>query len=262
MVKRLVALGCFVIASASTCLYQASASGQPNPYHSPTATLVLASPPAQFGAVAIPRAVQLRVPFTTQAPMGDWPASQHTCEEASLLMVDRFLNGDHSGRLIDPRTAARAINEITMWKPAVDLTPQQLGETAQLYMGWAYTIQPATRLAMEQQLALGRPLIIGVRTHGLGNPSYPGYFTHFEQPGWSVSHYLVVVGYDALGNFIVNDPGITLGHGYRITFDQLMHAVDDLDHAYPTLDAGRVFLVLAPEPKKFLTGIASYQTYS
>lgn len=247
--KRLGALGCFVIASASACLYQASASEQRDSYPPPTPPPVLASPPAQFGAVAVPRTVQLPVPFTSQAPLGDWPASQHTCEEASLLMVDRFLNGDHSGRLIDPRTATRAINEITMWKPAVDLTPQQLGEMAQLHMGWAYTIQPATRLAMEQQLALGRPLIIGVRTHGLGNPSYPGYFTHYEQPGWSVSHYLVVVGYDSSGRFVVNDPGITTGHGYHITFDQLMHAIDDLDHAYPQLNAGRVFLVLARDPK-------------
>jgi hypothetical protein len=161
-------------------------------------------------------------------------------------MVVDYLLGDRSGRPIDPLTADRAIRQITMWKPAVDLTPQQLGEVAQEHMGWTYTIQPAERQPMERQLALGRPLIVGVRTHGLGNPNYPGYFTHYEQPGWSVSHYLVVVGYDSSGKFIVNDPGITLGHGYHITFDQLMHAVDDLDRAYPSLDAGRVFLVVAP----------------
>jgi hypothetical protein len=160
-------------------------------------------------------------------------------------MVDDYLLGDRSGRLIDPLLADRAIRQITVWKPAVDLTPQQLGEVAQEHMGWTYTVQPAAPLAMEQQLALGRPLIVGVRTHGLGNPTYPGYFTHHEQPGWSVSHYLVVVGYDSSGRFILNDPGITLGHGYRITFDQLMRAIDDLDHAYPNLDAGRVFLTLS-----------------
>jgi hypothetical protein len=188
----------------------------------------------------------LGVPFTTQAPLGDWSARQHTCEEASLLMVDRYLHGDYSGRLIDPLTAEHGINQITLWKPALDLTPQRLGDMAKQRMGWAYSIEPAERTSMRQQLALGRPLIIGVRTHGLGNPSYPGYFTHFEQPGWSVSHYLVVVGYDSSGRFILNDPGITAGQGYRITFDQLMHAIDDLDHAYPNLNAGRVFLVLSP----------------
>src|SRR5438132_709839 len=108
---------------------------------------------------------------------------------------------------------------------------------------------PATALEMKQQLALGRPLIVGVRTHGLGNPNYPGYRTHYEQPGWSVSHYLVVVGYDQSGSFILNDPGITKGHGYHIRYEQLMHAIEDLDQAYPSLNAGRVFLVLAPSSK-------------
>jgi Peptidase_C39 like family len=248
-VKLLVAITLFAVIATSACIYQASASGQPALNVAPTPIPVGSTKQTDSGPIRLPRAVVLRVPFTSQAPLGDWPARQHTCEEASLLMVDRYLRGDRSGRLIDPLTADHAIREITLWKPAVDLTPQQLGEMAQLHMGWAYTIQPATGLAMEQQLALGRPLIVGVRTHGLGNPSYPGYFTHYDQPGWSVSHYLVVVGYDATGNFIVNDPGITLGHGYRITYDQLMHAIDDLDRAYPTLDAGRVFLVLAPDPK-------------
>lgn len=242
--KTIVALSLFAVTATSACLYQVSASTQHDLY-GVAASIPVSSPAlAQPRPVALPRAVALRVPFTSQAPLGDWPARQHTCEEASLLMVDRYLRGDQSGRLIDPLTADHAIRQITMWKPAVDLTPQQLGEMAQLHMGWSYSIQPAERVAMEQQLALGRPLIIGVRTHGLGNPSYPGYFTNYEQPGWSVSHYLVVVGYDSSGKFIVNDPGITAGHGYHITFDQLMHAIDDLDHAYPSLNAGRVFLVL------------------
>ncbi len=154
--------------------------------------------------------------------------------------------GDHSGALIDPRTADAAINQVTAWKPAVDLTSRQVGEVAAKYLGWAYEVLPAEQLTMQQQLALGRPLIVGVRTHGLGNPEYPGYRSHYEQPGWSVSHYLVVVGYDQSGSFVLNDPGITRGHGYHITYNQLIHAIDDLDQAYPNLNSGRVFLVLAP----------------
>ena len=110
----------------------------------------------------------------------------------------------------------------------------QVGQVAQKYMGWAYKILPSDRLNMKQQLALGRPLIVGVRTHGLGNPNYPGYRDHYEQAAYSVSHYLVVVGYDQSDTYILNDPGLTRGKGYHITYDQLMHAIDDLDQAYPT----------------------------
>jgi hypothetical protein len=202
--------------------------------------------PSDQPPVNLPSAVILPVPFTSQAPLNNWAARQHTCEEASLVMVDRYLHGDHSGGLIDPKTADQAINQITAWKPSVDLTIQQVGEVANKNMGWAFKVLPADRLNMKQQLALGRPLIVGVRTHGLGNPNYPGYSSHFEQPGWSVSHYLVVTGYDQSDTYILNDPGLTRGHGYHISFDQLMHAIDDLDQAYPDLNMGRVFLVLAP----------------
>lgn len=196
--------------------------------------------------LALPANVLLPVPYTSQAPLGNWAAKQHACEEASLVMADRYLRGDHSGALIDPTTADAAINQVTAWKPAEDLTSRQLGEVAAKYLGWAYEVLPAQQLTMQQQLALGRPLIVGVRTHGLGNSDYPGYRSHYEQPAWSVSHYLVVVGYDQSGSFVLNDPGITRGHGYHITYNQLMHAIDDLDQAYPNLDSGRVFLVLAP----------------
>jgi hypothetical protein len=202
--------------------------------------------PAEQPPAILPAAVILPVPFTSQAPLNNWADRQHTCEEASLVMVDRYLRGDHAGGLIDPRTADNAINQVTTWKPALDLTSQQVGEVAKKNMGWNYKLLPSDRLNMKQQLALGRPLIIGVRTHGLGNPNYPGYRNHFEEPAWSVSHFIVVIGYEATDHYILNDPGLTRGASYHITYDQLMHAIDDHDQAYPSLNSGRVFLVLAP----------------
>src|SRR5713226_5103635 len=202
--------------------------------------------PSDQPPVNLPTAVILPVPFTPQAPLGNWAARQHTCEEASLVMVDRYLHGDHSGGLIDGQTADSAINQVTAWKPAVDLTTLQVGQVAQKYMGWAYKVLPADRLNMKQQLALGRPLIMGVRTHSLGNPNYPGYRDHFGQSGWSVAHFIVVVGYNQSDQFILNDPGLTRGHGTTAGWDTLMHSLDDHDQAYPKLASGRVFLVLAP----------------
>src|ERR1700730_10081418 len=93
--------------------------------------------------VTLPAAVILPVPFTSQAPLNDWAAKQHTCEEASLAMVDKYLRGDHSGAQIDPRSANNTINRITTWKVAQDLTDMQLGEMARLHMGWSYEILAA-----------------------------------------------------------------------------------------------------------------------
>ncbi len=248
--KWVAALALVAAVGAATGLYFALRPGTNVAYVTPATIALDPSSPASASASAspepLPASVLLPVPYTDQAPLGDWAAKQHTCEEASLAMVDRYLAGDHSGSQIDPHTANAAINRITPWKPAVDLTTEQVGEVATQHLGWAHEVLTASRQNMQQQLALGRPLIVGVRTHGLGNSNYPGYFTHYEEPAWSVSHYLVVVGYNASGSFVLNDPGITRGHGYAITYDQLMHAIDDLDLAYPSLNSGRVFLVLAP----------------
>ena len=51
---------------------------------------------------------------------------------------------------------------------------------------------------------------------------------------------------DKSDTLILNDPGITLGHGYHIKFDQLTFAINDLDQAYPDLNQGQIILVLAP----------------
>ena len=200
----------------------------------------------QATPITLAASVSLPVPYTSQAPLNDWANKQHTCEEGTLVMVDRYLRGDHSGTLIDPRTADAAINQITTWKPVQDMTDVQLGEMAKAYLGWGYQVLPATRLNVKTQLTLGRPVIAGVRTHGLGNPHYPGFYTHHEEAGWSVSHFIVVAGYDTSDNVILNDPGISAGHGYKISFDQLSFAINDLDQAYPALNEGQVFLVLAP----------------
>src|ERR1700746_2388323 len=74
-----------------------------------------AAAPSDQPPVTLPAAVSLPVPFTPQAPLGDWATHQHTCEEASLTMVDRSLHVDHSGGLLDPHTANVAINTTRTW---------------------------------------------------------------------------------------------------------------------------------------------------
>src|SRR5216684_4281145 len=82
--------------------------------------------PSDQPPINLPTAVSLPVPFTSQAPLNNWADRQHTCEEASIVMVDRYLKGDHNAT-IDGRTADSAINQVTTWKPALDLTSQQVG---------------------------------------------------------------------------------------------------------------------------------------
>jgi len=212
---------------------------QPQPI--PTVTI---GPGSRVAPVALPARILLQVPFTTQAPLKNWAQHQESCEAANLTMLWLYWNHDRSV-IIDPRTADNYIHMIDGWKPQPDLNVTMMGQLAQQHWGYAYRILPNTPDVIAEQLSAGRPLLAEVRTHGLGNPHYPGYSSHYEQTGYSVPHFVTIIGYDKSGVWL-NDPGISLGRGYHITYAQLAHAIDDLDKHHPALNQGQVLLLIAP----------------
>lgn len=58
----------------------------------------------------------LAVPFTTQAPTGDWEGNEN-CEEASAIMANAYLTGNTSSNL-DPREVNKTINNLIDWENA------------------------------------------------------------------------------------------------------------------------------------------------
>ncbi len=207
-------------------------------------TVPIVGPGTEVTPVALPDHMLLQVPFTTQAPLNNWAQHQESCEAANLTMLYYYWT-NHSEVVIDQHAADNLINQIDRWKPQPDLNDTMLGEMAEQHMGYTYRIVPNTPEVIAEQLSAGRPLLAEVRTHGLGNPHYPGYATHFEQTGWSVPHFVTIIGYDSSGVWL-NDPGISWGRGYHISYAQLAHAIDDLDQHHPALSQGQVLLLIAP----------------
>jgi hypothetical protein len=195
--------------------------------------------------VVLPERVLLQVPWTKQAPLGNWAQHQESCEAANLTQLWFYWDGNKAA-VVDPQTADRYIRMIDAWKSQKDLNNTMLGQLAAKHWGWAYQLLPNNQTVIAEQLSAGRPLLAEVRTHGLGNPRYPGYSNHYEQTGWSVPHFVTIIGYDKTGVWL-NDPGISAGRGYHITYAQLTHAIDDLDKHHPALDQGQVLLLVAPE---------------
>ena len=198
--------------------------------------------------VALPSHVLLQVPFTTQAPLNNWAQHQESCEAANLTMLVSYWTHDASV-VIDPHAADAAIKQIDSWKPQPDLNDMMMGALAQQHFGYSYRLVPNDPSVIAEQLSAGRPLLAEVRTHGLGNPRYPGYSSHYEQTGWSVPHFVLIIGYDNTGVWL-NDPGISWGRGYHISYAQLAHAIDDLDQHHPALNEGQVLLLIAPEAQQ------------
>ena len=170
----------------------------------------------------VPAEINLKVPFTPQAPHANWELPYgEACEEASVLMVHYYFEK----KTFTKESADKEIKKL------VDFQNKKYGfykdstadETARFIKDyWKYKkvrVLPATIDAIKQELAAGRPVIIPAAGRLLGNPN-------FRRPG-PLYHMLVVKGYTKDGKFITNDPGTRRGANYIYDQKVLMNAIHD-----------------------------------
>lgn len=179
--------------------------------------------------LVIPAEFNLAIPFTSQAPFGVWDhAHGEYCEEASLLMANRFLNG----RSIDgPQDADDAMTAIADWE--VDrfgyfesTTAEETATIAREYLGLqARVVKDFTWEQVKEELLQGHMVILPAAGRELGNPFYT--------PPGPIYHMLIVKGWTST-HIITNDPGTRRGADYVYTPDMLYNAVGDYNHNDPT----------------------------
>jgi len=171
-----------------------------------------------------PPKANVEVPFTSQAPAGDWSEPwQNACEETSIYMVSSFYANDSIKRdeaVAKIKEILKVKNqEIKVSKDESLATISQL--IVDLDLPWTTEIvSDPTKEQLKTELAAGRPIIVPVFAPDLKNPksASPDY------------HVLVLTGYDdTKGEFIINDPGTSSGEGLRIPYDTFMNAIHDLD---------------------------------
>ncbi len=178
--------------------------------------------------VQIPISYEISVPFTVQAPYGEWsdPIFQDACEEASVVMAAFWMDGIK----LTKESAKNTIETLAKLQKkkfghSVDTS---IEDTAWLFrelspQGSAAVERKVTIERMKAVLAEGNILILPTDGRILKNPN-------FTEPG-PPRHMLVVTGYDdTTEEFIVNDPGTRKGEGYRYTQVVLYDAILD----YPT----------------------------
>lgn len=170
------------------------------------------------------------VPFTVQAPFGEWadPVFQNGCEEASLVMAAYWLSGKPLTKEIAKREIAALAGFEDAWLGhSIDTSAEDTLKLFQEY--YDITVgaveNDITLMDIRDTLASGALVIIPADGRKLQNP-------HFKQPG-PTRHMLVITGYDAeTKEFITNDPGTKHGKGYRYPEKILFDAILD----YPTGD--------------------------
>ncbi|MBU0569527.1 C39 family peptidase [Patescibacteria group bacterium] len=185
-----------------------------------TALLII---PIIFSPALALSTTNLSVPFTSQAPFGDWSEPwQNACEETSILMTDFF----YAGKTLDRATARDQILQILSIKNnsfgySLDETADTVVNLINGYLPWeAYLVSNPTLEQIKNEIDQGHPVILPFYSRDLLNP-------HFLQGGPEY-HMNVVSGYDDNAQkFIVQEPGTRFGLDYRYSYNIILHAIHD-----------------------------------
>lgn len=190
--------------------------------------------------------ILFNVPFTPQAPFGDWKdeRQQDGCEEASSLMAMRWVNGQSLTRS-DALREILAISEYERLKYG-DFHDTSAEDTAKrIFRGYfrydgvavKHDIKTADIIG---ELVKGNLVVTPVNGQKLGNP-------FFTQPG-PYRHMLVMRGWDPKKKeFIVNDPGTKRGEGYRYQEHVIQNALMDYEtgHKVPVVEGRTAMIVVS-----------------
>ncbi len=188
-----------------------------------TSTPPATTPPATTTpVVTTPATINWAVPFTSQAPTGNWDAfHEQTCEEASSIMVSHYFKNVP----IISDQVENELSDVATWERAnlgtdVSITAAQVVTMLTDYYGLQATlIKEPTAKMLKAELAQEHLIIVPAQGQYLNNP-------YFTAPG-PVYHMLVLRGYDANDHFITNDPGTKHGEQYVYTTAVLMNAIHD-----------------------------------
>ncbi len=188
------------------------------------------SAPAPVPAPAfVPVDALLDVPFTSQAPTGEWGNDifQSGCEEASLVMALRWARtplGQMPKKLTsqEAREALVALAEFQRaqygYSQDTDVADTVKLAREYFHVDAAHAAYNISKQDIIRELDAGHVVIVPANGRLLHNPN-------FTAPG-PLEHALVIKGYDVVHRqFITNDPGTRKGESYLYDEDVLFGAI-------------------------------------
>lgn len=168
--------------------------------------------------------INLDVPFTAQAPTGNWAQPwQDACEEASVLMVDYyFQNKDLPVREEVEKILLGMVQwQEDNWQGHHNLPIAQVAKFVELNYSYRTEIVPdLTAEKIKRYLDQSLPVIVPADGRQLNNPFFSN-----DGPDY---HMLVIKGY-VDDNFITNDPGTKRGQDFVYSSSNLLASIHDWD---------------------------------
>lgn len=201
-----------------------------------------------IGKVLSKESILYDVPFTPQAPFGNWKDRRQAagCEEATGLMAVSWANATTLSR----NQAEKEIISISEYelKNQGYFIDTSANDTAQIIIkGWfGYeNFEVKNNINAENiktELRKGNIIIAPVNGRKLKNPYYT--------PPGPIQHQLLIIGYDATTKeFIVNDSGTKRGEHFRYQEDILDKALQDYPSGNhkPIKSVERTMIVVKPK---------------
>ncbi len=179
----------------------------------------------------------IAVPFTVQAPYGNWDAlHEEMCEEGTLVMAHAWVNGI----ALTPAYAEQQLQKLAKWGTDnfgtyIDTSARQTAQMGQAVYGLKTKIIDEPSIAdIKKEIDAGNIVIMGMAGRMLHNPYYTA-------PG-PLYHMILVKGYDSTG-FITNDDGTRQGNSYHYSYSTFMAAAHDWDGGTLTDNPAVAFVV-------------------
>lgn len=188
-----------------------------------------------------PSSYSLDVPFTSQAPTGNWDELHNeACEEAGAIMANAYFSGDTREK-IPAEEVEKEIDKLTQWEQShfgyhLNTTALETAEMIRSVYGLkADVVNNFTDNEIKEAIFANKVVIIPVNGRKISNPNY-------RQPG-PIYHMLVIRGYKAT-KVITNDSGTRNGENYTYLFSTIQNATADWDHNIDTIDESKSIMIV------------------
>lgn len=174
--------------------------------------------------------VKLKVPYTSEVPLGSWVKPwNNACEEASMIMAESYYFGNET---MDKKTAVKYMTplfniENKIFGGNADTDSVRTAKLLNDYLSVSAIIKINPTLEeIKDELRHDKPVVTFHYAKNLKNPN------HRWRAGGSYYHVMLLVGFDDnTSDFFVHDSGDDkTGEYYRYSYDAIMSTLHDFNH--------------------------------
>lgn len=195
--------------------------------------------PVATSTTSYPTELNLSVPFTTQAPYGNWSGNKD-CEEASVVMAYTFLTGQIHD-VLPADYVSKQIEKLKAWENENFNynADTGAGETATMIKA-VYGLKTDylvnfTEADLKQAISQYKVVILPLNAQFLAPSNYPDLHPTY--------HMAVIRGYQN-NLFFINDPGTSTGKNNAYTFDEIKKIAADWDPIKNGMDLNKKVAVV------------------